>query len=139
MRIIYDFRQNGKTTNLIIRSSGTGYPIIVTRVDHKRRLEQRAREMNLTIPEPIVINRADMIRDALDGVHKKVLIDDAEYFLGTILGAEIDTITMSKKDDVGNEVILNKKGKPTSANLLLKYGTKKERAKTKLINFISKL
>lgn len=139
MRIIYDFRQNGKTTNLIIRSSGTGYPIIVTKFDRKRRIEQQAIEMNLIIPEPIIINRADKIREALAGVHKKVLIDDADYFLGTILGIEIDTITMTTRDEEGNEVLKDNNGKAISANLLLKLGTRKERAKTRIINFISKL
>lgn len=96
MNWIIKERGTGKTTELIKKSSETGYYIIVATVNNARNVSNLARSMNIDIPFPITVE--EYLRGKMCGSYiKNVLIDDADVILETIFNSVIiDTCTLTK-------------------------------------------
>lgn len=101
-------RQGGKTTDLLSMSAETGYPIVVKNRNDSRLLKKRAKEISLTIPEPITTTQILNGKVKINTNH--VLIDDAEYFINQIMlkliGCGVAGLTMCKRNEKGNEVTI---------------------------------
>ncbi len=97
MNWIIKEREAGKTTELIKKSSETGYYIIVATRQHARNLFNLAKSMNINIPFPITVEEY-FRSDKLHGSYiKNVLIDDVDEILKTIFNTVIiDTCTLTK-------------------------------------------
>lgn len=82
MYFIHGGRATGKTTVLIQWSAMTGIPIMTTAYHRIGLYKERAKQMGLKIPEPILWkNRQEGM-----GIDKRqVLIDDGEHFLDYVL------------------------------------------------------
>ena len=97
MNWIIKERGTGKTTELIKKSSETGYYIIVATRQNARNVFELARSMKIDIPFPITIDeyfRGDKMRGSYV---KNVLIDDVDEILKTIFNTVIiDTCTLTK-------------------------------------------
>ena len=89
MKLIGGSRGCGKTTELIKLSSETGRPIVCVGVKRVRALRDMARDMDLTIPYPVAVNRG------LDYYPKEVLIDDIEIVISALLNASVSVATTS--------------------------------------------
>lgn len=87
MNIIYKSRSEGKTTDLVKMSASTGTPIICMDTRH---INYIAKELGLTIPDPIAI------KDYTPFSNEKVLVDDAEYVLQHLIG-KIECMSISKE------------------------------------------
>lgn len=72
-------RASGKTVLLIQQSALTGQPILVTSIHRARLLKDRAKEMKLHIPEPIVWKNEN------HGDRAEVLADDGEELINRML------------------------------------------------------
>lgn len=93
-------RGEGKTTALVYTSAVTGYPIIVTTRNRVKLIQDRAKQLNLEIPDPIIFERGSCMRLYLHG--QKVLIDEAKPLikkaLEDMLECEVAAVTMSITD-----------------------------------------
>lgn len=105
MKIINLARGQGKTARLLYASEFNEIPILCGNKRMKESLLHRAREMNLEIPEPIIIE--DIFSNKLQGNHEEadrgVLVDDAELILQELLyrlgvHGEIRGITLTKPE-----------------------------------------
>lgn len=106
MRSIVKPRQTGKTVECIYRSAETGYPIIVRNRMDARSINKEAKKFGLEIPDPITI------RDAMNTKilqSSKVIVDDADfvfdYMMKEVCGANIDTLSMVRRNKNGSESI----------------------------------
>ena len=94
MKIIARPRQTGKTTELILRSHQTNYPIIVPTLKQTELIKKMANEYHLWIPEPIAICDGRSTRSS-----DPVLLDNADAIIEDILklyfGRKIDTIVLN--------------------------------------------
>lgn len=101
-------KQGGKTTDLLAMSAETGYPIVVKNRNEGRLLKKKAKELSLTIPEPITAVQILNGKAEIDTSH--VLIDDAEYFINYIMlkliGCGVAGLTMCTRNEKGNEVTI---------------------------------
>lgn len=92
-------RGKGKTTYLIYRSHITGFPILCMTHQTKRNILQKARELEISIPDPITID--DYLNDYIYTNTKKIpdnlLVDEGLYILGCLLRTNIDTVTFSER------------------------------------------
>lgn len=87
MKIINLPRGRGKTTRLLYASEFNNIPIICGTKVHKEYLLYKAKELDLKIPEPIVISEIPN-PSIFDGTHftdNGVLVDDAEWLLQQLL------------------------------------------------------
>lgn len=82
MNVIYQVRRTGKITHIIITSSKRQIPILCHSKMKQKHIVERARELNLNIPDPILFSfeAYDAIKDKQD-----VLIDDIDLFLNSVL------------------------------------------------------
>lgn len=105
MKIINLARGQGKTMRLLYVSEFNEIPILCRNKRMKESLLHTAREMNLKIPEPIIVD--DIFSNKLRGNHEKsdkgILIDDAELVLQELLYrlevyGEIRAITLTKPE-----------------------------------------
>lgn len=87
-------RGYGKTTYLIYRSHVTQYPILCPNRCFAEGVKDSARRMKIEIPEPIVAE--DLINKKTE--HNRVLVDEALIVLSNLLGVEIDTVTLSERN-----------------------------------------
>lgn len=80
MEIIYGGRQTGKTTKLLRMAAEVNGTILVHNYHEVERIKDLAKEMGLTIPEPLCYHEA---QEALKGLGptRKVLIDNVDWFL----------------------------------------------------------
>lgn len=90
----------GKTTTLVMRSSATNYPILCMSYATKKVIQDRASELKIIIPEPIVLCDVVSHTERYRGLWpRKVLVDDADLLLQDIiydlLHAGIDSISMT--------------------------------------------
>lgn len=94
MDIVKLGRENGKTWFLVNRSADTGYPIICNCQVNKKYIEQIAKDNNLNIPEPIIIDKKniDILKNKSS---EKYLIDDIDFFIEHMLNIVIDCATTS--------------------------------------------
>lgn len=92
-------RGKGKTTYLIQRSHMTRTPILVGMEMQKNYIKNKARDMGISIPEPLSVN--DLFGDSSRGKVKptSILVDEMPTVLQTILGITIDTVTMTERDN----------------------------------------
>lgn len=105
MKIINLARGQGKTTRLLYASEFNEIPILCGNKIKKEYLLYKAKEMNLKIPEPIVIQ--DIFSNKLQGNHEDtdrgILVDDTELILQELLYrlevyGDIRAITLTKPE-----------------------------------------
>lgn len=96
MNWIIKERGTGKTTELIKKSSETGYYIIVTSRNDAMNVFNLARSMNIHIPFPITVE--GYLMHKMQGSYvENVLIDDVDNILKAIFyDVIIDTCTLTK-------------------------------------------
>lgn len=96
MVIIRGGRMSGKTTLAIKLSAKTGIPIMCMGFVGKRLLMERAKDLGLTIPEPV---RWKNRQEGMSPTDNRVIIDDAEEFLQMMMqivsGVQIEAMTMN--------------------------------------------
>lgn len=98
MKIINLERGQGKTTMLIKLSVTHNTPIICSSSASKSYILNKAREMRLTIPEPINVRKCDMpyvLRGLNINSNCGVLVDDLECVLQYFLGEQVMFATTS--------------------------------------------
>ena len=98
MKIINLERGKGKTTLLIELSATHNIPIICSSNASKSYILNKAREMGLTIPEPINVRNCDMpyvLRGLNINSNYGVLVDDLECILQYFLGEQVSVATTS--------------------------------------------
>ena len=98
MKIINLERGQGKTTMLIKLSATHNTPIICSSFASKSYILNKAREMGLTIPEPINVRNCDMpyiLRGLNINSNCGVLVDDLECVLQYFLGEQVSVATTS--------------------------------------------
>ena len=86
-KMIIGGRQVGKTTKLIEHSAKTGYTIVCMNHNNAKLIKDRATKMNLSIPEPIVLNRESIKNEDVHNMIKEtkgILIDDFGYLINNI-------------------------------------------------------
>ena len=93
MKIIARNRSKGKTTELIKISAEKQIPIVCD-TSSVQYIIDKAKEMNLKIPQPLTVQQLNMIqwRD------KSILVDNAELILQNKLGHKIEAISISTND-----------------------------------------
>lgn len=92
MKVIARKRNQGKTTQLLYTSATIGQPILVATNAQKNCLKNKARELMLDIPEPLVVH------ELKTGSKQTILVDNAEFVLNTLLvsmGYEISACTLN--------------------------------------------
>ena len=89
MKLIGGSRGCGKTTELIKLSSETGRPIICVGARRVRALRDMAKDMGLSMPYPVAVNRY------LDYYPKEVVIDDIEIVISALLNANVSVASTS--------------------------------------------
>lgn len=96
MVIIRGGRMSGKTTLAIKLSAKTGIPIMCMGFMRPQLLKQRAKDLGLTIPEPV---RWKNRQEGMSPTDNRVIIDDAEEFLQMMMqmvsGVQIEAMTMN--------------------------------------------
>lgn len=101
-------RRTGKTYDLIQESARTGYYILVANDTRGQHVFNQAREMGLHIPLPLTVEEVKKYRLNREEF-PKLLIDDLDAVLPTLLGTEVGTCTISsnfikeKQTDETNE------------------------------------
>lgn len=100
MRLLIKDRAKGKTTQMIYTSEATGYPIVVETEVQKSNLMDKAKSMDVIIPEPVTIN--DVERKKLRGCRiEKVLIDEGYNIIANALkeyiGCEVAAVTLTDR------------------------------------------
>ena len=96
MEIIDVPRCFGKTNYLIHKSKETGYPIVVGTKSQKELLCEKAKDINIEIPEPITIT--EFLNYGYFREEKKpdnILIDELPNVLSNILGCNVKIATMT--------------------------------------------
>lgn len=104
MKIINLPRGQGKTTRLLYASEFNDAPILCHTRASKDYLMDRANDLKLDIPEPIVVS--DIVNNKLRGnkaMDKDLLVDEAPYVLQALLHClgmrgEVKAITLTEKD-----------------------------------------
>ena len=98
MIVLYGEPATGKTTTLLNMSANKQIPIVVVDSHYREHLKRRAKELGLEIPEPITWNDIKVGRAKLRQI-SHYLIDETEYFLSTVLGGPVETLTMLKPNN----------------------------------------
>lgn len=95
MLVVARGRRQGKTTRAILDSAQTGATIVSPNARLAHHVEIMAKEMGMEIPTPISFN--SISRDSLRGSGiRKIIIDDADMILGSMISADILEITISE-------------------------------------------
>ena len=94
MKILRMDRGNGKTFHLIKLSAILDSPIICATEQSKKYILDKAREMWLEIPEPIVVNRNNF-EIVMRGRKENLLIDDLDEVLKSLFGNNVIVATTS--------------------------------------------
>lgn len=95
MKIYRRDRQRGKTTKLIHESHDTWTYIICANRQRAEHISKLAMKLNIDIPYPITVNELPIKSPFIE----KVLIDDVEDVLFSIIGKQIITCTTSCEID----------------------------------------
>lgn len=98
MKIIYEGRCTGKTTQLIEHASKTGSLIVAGTIAEKRCIQKKVKQMyeNKMITDPhICVVVPSELKDYANDT--KVVVDNAEYVLQSLLGCQIDAISINKE------------------------------------------
>ena len=93
--LIIGDRQVGKTTRLIKESHEKGIPIVVWCNEYAKNILNKAREMNINIPDPVVVTSAIDLRGlaSRSDMQNGCLIDDVDFFLPRLLGVKVVAAT----------------------------------------------
>lgn len=83
MKLLIKGRRTGKTTQMLYTSEATGYPIVVHSRQMVSVLKNRAKQLGISIPEPITVNDLRMGFFSPKGV----LIDEADKIISDALDA----------------------------------------------------
>ena len=95
MKILRMDRGSGKTFHLIKLSAILDSPIICATEQSKKYILDKAKEMALEIPEPIVVNRNNF-EIVMKGRNTDLLIDDLELVLKGLFGSDVVVATTSE-------------------------------------------
>lgn len=100
MRLLIKDRAKGKTTQMIYTSEATGYPIVVETESQKSNLMDKAKSMDVIIPEPVTIN--EIGHGKLRGCQpQKVIIDEGYNIIANALkeyiGCEVAAVTLTDR------------------------------------------
>lgn len=87
----------GKTSTLIYMSSVTNIPIVVVSKAMESFVRVKAKDMGLSIPEPIVFT--DLTEDKIRGKKppEKVYVDNLDLIIQTILNAKVSVATIDNE------------------------------------------
>lgn len=100
MRLLIKDRAKGKTTQMIYTSEATGYPIVVETEMQKNFIMDKAKEMDIVIPEPITINEIEH-RKLREYRIEKVIIDEGYNIIANALkeyiGCEVAAVTLTDR------------------------------------------
>lgn len=100
-KILIDIRQSGKTTDLILMSAETGYPIVCVNQRAVESVLERAKELkqfgynipdDIPTPTTVAEMRAGVKRG--DSKYGHVLVDDVHVFLHEALAEYLNTQTV---------------------------------------------
>ena len=93
--LIIGDRQVGKTTKLIKESYDKEIPIVVWCRDYAKNILNKAKEMNINIPDPVVVSSAIDLRGlgSRPDMQNGCLIDDVDFFLPRLLGVNVAGVT----------------------------------------------
>ena len=93
MKIYCGGRANGKTMKAIQLSVEKQMPIICWSYEHKKQIEQTAREIDVkrVMPEPIL---ATEVRKKVIGNRRGLIVDDLDFLLRRIFDDEVRYATM---------------------------------------------
>ncbi len=104
MRLLIKDRAKGKTTQMIYTSEATGYPIVVETEMQKNFIMDKAKEIDIVIPEPITINEIMGISAGIRGRIRpddKVIIDEGyniiEKALKAYIGCDVIAVTLTDR------------------------------------------
>lgn len=89
IHLIIGDRQVGKTTKLIKESAEKQAPIIVRDKNIAKNIADRAKAMNLDIPEPIAFSSFNDVRNKRDAWKNGCLVDDIDFLIPTLFGIPI--------------------------------------------------
>ena len=95
MKIYRRDRQKGKTTKLIRESHDTWIYIICANRQRAENISKLAMKLDIDIPYPITVSELPIKSNFI----RKVLVDDVEDVLFSIIGKEIITCTTSCEID----------------------------------------
>ena len=95
MKILKMDRGAGKTFYLIRLSAVLDSPILCATEQSKKYILDKAKEMWLEIPEPIVVNRGNF-EIVMRGRNTDLLIDDLELVLKGLFGNDVIVATTSE-------------------------------------------
>lgn len=96
MKLIIKPRCSGKTTELIKISAETDVPILVGNRQQSEYIKRMAHDLRLWIKDPYIISE---LKNSDRIPPNKILIDDAEYILQQLIGAEITAMTISNNEN----------------------------------------
>lgn len=100
MRLLIKDRAKGKTTQMIYTSETTGYPIVVETELQKSNLMDKAKNMDVIIPEPITINEIEHGKLKRYRINK-VIIDEGYNIIANALkkyiGCEVAAVTLTDR------------------------------------------
>lgn len=100
MRLLIKDRAKGKTTQMIYTSESTGYPIVVETQMQKNFIMDKAKEMDVIIPEPITLDEANNIRGRIKP-NDKVIVDEGyniiEKALKAYIGCDVVAVTLTDR------------------------------------------
>lgn len=104
MKVIARGRCSGKTMEIIKESALTGSYILVRNHSEVERIAQLAQQMNLSIPYPVTVSEISLGRIQGTSIKRDgILVDNAELVLQQMIGAEINTLTISTTEENANE------------------------------------
>lgn len=95
MKILKMDRGAGKTFYLIRLSAVLDSPILCATEQSKKYILDKAKEMWLEIPEPIVVNKGNF-EIVMKGRNTDLLIDDLELVLKGLFGSDVVVATTSE-------------------------------------------
>lgn len=98
-KIIVGKRRSGKTTDAILESEKTGYPILVRDRRMADYISFQADELGAKIPIPVTLRQ--LKNGKLDGHEKgmQLIVDEGLMILEQILGMSIHMITISEREE----------------------------------------
>jgi hypothetical protein len=98
-RLLIKDRGGGKSTGLLYTSEATGYPIITNNLRQTNYLKSKAKELNLTIPEPLTFEQFKQSSKVYKFQH--ILIDEGydiiSEALNNYLGCEVECATFTDR------------------------------------------
>jgi len=102
MKIIARGRNTGKTMEIIKESASSGNYILVRNHHEAQKLFQLAQEMKLSIPLPVTVSEISLGRIQGTSIKRDgIIVDNAELVLQQLIGAEINTLTISISEEDG--------------------------------------